>query len=187
VQVRRAALDPRDVTVRHRMPVLTVPRLLLDCARLPVVDHLIHEAEVGRVLDLAAVDDVLTRHAGRRGVAQLKAALLRRDPSKGRPKSALERKGRRFLKRRGFPPHERGVVFDLGGHRIERDCWFADQRVVLEWDGRSVHEAARALEKDKLDDSLLLAQGIVSVRATWARLEGDEDGLAATLWAIIRR
>src|SRR3954464_4662769 len=46
VQVRRAALDPRDVTVRHRMPVLTVPRLLLDCARLPVVDHLIHEAEV---------------------------------------------------------------------------------------------------------------------------------------------
>ena len=187
VRVRRATLDPQDVTTRHRMRVLTVPRLLLDCARLPIIDHLIHEAEVERILDLAAIDDVLTRHAGQRGVAQLRQALLRRDPSKGRTKSALERKGRRFLAKHGFPPHERGVVLDLDGYKIESDCWWEQHRLALEWDGRSVHETARALEKDKLDDSLLLAQGIVSVRATWARLERDEDGLAATLWAIIRR
>ena len=181
---REVQLDPRDVTVIERMRVLTVPRLLLDCAHLPVIDHLIHEAEVARKLDFAAIDDVLTRHAGRRGVAHLRAALARRDPSRGRTRSELERRGRRFLARHRFPPHERNVLFELGGHRIERDCWWPGQRVVLEWDGRSVHEAARALEKDKRDDSLMLAAGVATVRATWRRLE-DERDLASTLWAIL--
>jgi hypothetical protein len=186
VRVREATLDPHDITERHRMPVLTVPRLLLACAPLPIIDHLLHEAEVAGELDLAAIEDVLGRHRGHRGAGRLRAALQRRDPSRGRPKSALERAGRRFLARHGFPPHRRGAVLALpDGTKLERDCWWPEQRVVLEWDGRSTHETARAFEKDRRDDAALLALGIVTLRATWARLAHDELGLAHTLRRVL--
>lgn len=187
-RARAAILDPRDVTERGRIRVLTVPRLLLDCAATSVIDHLLHEAEVARCLDLAAVEDVLERHRGRRGAALLRAALDRRDPSRGRTRSQLERAGREFLVRHGFPPCERGVVFELPDRCIERDCHWPARRVVLEWDGRSVHDTARAYEKDRRDDALLLAHhGIVTVRATWRRLHEEGAELADTLWRVLGR
>jgi hypothetical protein len=187
VTVRQATIDPRDIRTRHGMRVLAIPRLLIDCAHLPELDLVIHEIEVARKLDLGAIDDALNRYPGRRGAKALRAALRQRDPGQGRTRSELERRGRRFLKRHGFPPYKRGTLFELpDGTVIERDVHWPQHRTVLELDGRGVHETARAYEDDRREDGLLLAHlGLHTVRATWAQLGADE--LADTLWRVLRR
>jgi hypothetical protein len=157
VRIRQATLRTGDITTRHRMPVLTIPRLILDCARHPWLDTLIHEAEVAGRLDLEAIEDVLERHRGHRGVRLLKAALDDRDRGTGRTRNELEHEAARFLARHGFPPQERNVLFELpSGEIIERDCFFRHASVVLELDGRGVHATARAFEEDRRKDAALL-------------------------------
>ena len=67
---RTRTLAPRDVTVHDGIPITSVARTLLDLADVAprrLVERAIHQAEILRVFDLRAVDDVLARANGRRG------------------------------------------------------------------------------------------------------------------------
>ena len=75
---RTRTLAPRDVTVHDGIPITSVARTLLDLADVApcrLVERAIHQAEILRVFDLRAVDDVLARANGRRGAAVLRAVL----------------------------------------------------------------------------------------------------------------
>jgi predicted transcriptional regulator of viral defense system len=65
--VRR--LDPRDVTVRDGIPITTVPRTLVDlCSVVPprMVERALEQAYVLRLIEPGAIEDALSRAAGRK-------------------------------------------------------------------------------------------------------------------------
>lgn len=86
-------LMPADVTVVDGIPCTSLARTLLDLAE--VVDRrglerAIDRAEVLRLLDMLAVNDVLVRANGRRGVALLRTVLGEHDPGSTITDSELE-------------------------------------------------------------------------------------------------
>ena len=169
---------------------MTVGRLLR-LRGLAILDDLLHEAEVRRLLDTERIEDVLARHRGHRGAARLRRALARRDPGRGRTRSELERKGRRFPHAARVPALRarravRAPGRDGGSSATAtgppRDWWSNGTAAA------GVHETVRAFENGRRDDGLLLAHhGIVTVRATWRRLEREEAELADTLWRVLGR
>jgi predicted transcriptional regulator of viral defense system len=75
---RSTTLEPKDITTVGGIPCTTLARTLLDLAE--VVDRrgvkrAIDQAEVLRIFDLRAIDDILSRTAGRRGAAALSRVL----------------------------------------------------------------------------------------------------------------
>ena len=80
-----ATLRTEDVTTRHGIPCTTVARTLLDLADVVPrrqVERALEQAEVLRVFDLAAIEDVLGHANGRRGAGVLRELLtdLRDEP-----------------------------------------------------------------------------------------------------------
>ncbi len=131
-----------------------------------------------RVLDLAAVEAALQRHARRPGVANLKQAIRDYRPHRDR-KSDLERAFDRLLAGTDIPEPQRNVI--VGGWEI--DFYWPHARLAVELDGRPYHIAVRDTEKDKLKDAKLLCMKINTMRITELRFRLDPEGILADLRA----
>jgi hypothetical protein len=93
---RSRCLSDADRCVVRGIPCTSVPRTLLDVAASvprPVLERACDQAQVLRLLDWTAVDELFVRAGGCRGVRSLRVAL-QIDPVDGVPRSELER---RFL------------------------------------------------------------------------------------------
>ncbi len=89
---RTRTLEPHDVTEVERIPVTSVARTLLDLADVGPqrqVERALQQADVLRVFDLAALDDVLSRGTGRRTTV-LRAALAQQRRRPAVTRSELE-------------------------------------------------------------------------------------------------
>jgi very-short-patch-repair endonuclease len=174
--------DPGDLATRNGLRVSSVPRMLVEQAQresLAELDRLITEAVRKRVLDLAATEAALERHARRPGVASLKHALRDYRPRRDR-KSDLERAFDRLLAGTDIPPPQRNVIIE--GWEI--DCYWPEARLAVELDGRPYHTAVRDSERDKLKDAKLLRNGIRTMRVTDLRFTVDADGILADLRSL---
>jgi Transcriptional regulator, AbiEi antitoxin/Protein of unknown function (DUF559) len=175
-------LAPGEVTTICRIPVTTLARSLFDIAA-EVSDEgfegALREAEYLHRFRLESLEELLKRHPGRRGVTTIKTCLRRlgRRP-RGRTRSRLEVRFAALLARTDLPRPELNVLLDLDGFKVEADCLWRDQRVVVELDGGKAHRTRVAFEADRERDRRLQAAGWRVIRLTWRQLDDPTPVLA---------
>lgn len=182
-------LDPRDVTVLDGVPITTIARTIVDLA--DVIDgnrlaRAVHEAEVLRVLDVAAVHRALQRAPGRQGRREL-LAVLAAHTAQPSTKSELEDRFRKLCRDHDLPVPTTNTYIDLSTTTpAEIDALFADAKVIVELDGAAVHHTRRAFERDRARDAALAARGYVVMRFTWRRLADEPAAAMADLRQALR-
>ncbi|HWE08630.1 MAG TPA: hypothetical protein VG325_04715 [Solirubrobacteraceae bacterium] len=173
-----------EIRTRGLLRFSSVPRMLIELAaseRVPELERLITQAVRRRLLDPDAVERALQRHARRPGVGALKQALGRYRPQPDR-KSELERAFDAWLPQHPeIPEPLRNVHID----GWEVDCWWPEQKVVLELDGRPYHVAVTDMERDRIKDTKLQRNGIKPMRVTDARWEHDRRGVHDDLMSLL--
>ena len=164
--MRKATLEPSDITTVQRIRTTTASRTILDCAAiLPAEeDHRLEEMCAQAVPKLASPADLaaqIERNPGKPGIPRLAALLDRHAPK--RPKRELERKLLRLVRSSDLPEPEVNV-FLLGR---ERDLVWREQRVVVEADSYAFHSDARTWARDICKTNDLQLAGFVVLRFTW--------------------
>ena len=180
-----ALLPPDEITTVRGIPVTTVPRTILDLAAVRPredVERALHESEVRRLTDRLSLPDLLERYPRRHGTRVVRAILAER---RSVPKNALEAAFAAFLRRYRLPLPETNVWLTVGKHRYEIDCLWRAQRVIVELDGRAVHDTARAFETDRAKDRRLAVAEWLPLRVTWNHLHKGEAQLAGDLRALL--
>lgn len=186
LEVHRTAKPPHPKEIRAigHLRYSSVPRMLVELASRETpeeLDRLITEAAHRHKLNLDAIEDALARHARRPGLGRLKDAVRAYRPRPKR-KSNLERAFDTWLMDHPeIPEPQRNVYID----NWEIDCWWPDQRVALELDGRDYHIAVAEMERDRLKDTKLQIKGIKPMRVTGDRWDGDRTGVHSDLMALL--
>jgi very-short-patch-repair endonuclease len=174
-----------DRTTRNGLPVSSVPQMLIELAPHESpreLDRLITAAVRKNIFKLDQMQTALARHAGRAGIAKLKRALKAYLPKPDR-KSDLERAFDRLLALHAeVPEPQRNVYID--GWEI--DCYWPEQRLAVELDGRPYHVAVADIERDRLKDAKLLLKRIRTLRITDTRFELDPDDVFNDVRAALR-
>lgn len=181
VTVHCSAVPADEATKHDGIPVTTLPRTLLDLASVvspTQLERALNEAEVRRLTDPLSLADLVERHPHRPGIRAARALL-------GEPqsitRSELEARFRRFARAIGLPAPALNVPLE----GIECDCVWTGQRLVVELDGRGVHDTAVAFERDRARDRMLNAAGWRVVRITWRQLREEPERLAGDLKKLI--
>ncbi len=170
-------LPPPDRTRNAGIPVTTVARTLLDLAEAATERTLrraVSEAYVRRRVDEDGLRRQCAHAHGRHGGRRL-AALL--GPSLARTRSELEDRVLALLLDHGFQRPE--VNAEIEG--LEVDFLYADQRLVIEADGRRYHGHRLARESDAARRATLEAAGYRVVRVDWAQATQRPDETADRL------
>jgi hypothetical protein len=184
---RSPTLTPADVTTVDVIPVTTVPRTLLDLAEVidrQGLERAVSEADVLRIFDLRAMDEVLSRADGRRGSAALRAVLARyRGPTL--TDRELEALFLALCRRAGLPEPEVNVWITLeDGVAYKADFLWRAERLIVETDGWGSHGTRRAFEEDRRRDRRLKLAGWDVIRFTWRDIERNGDEVTETLAAF---
>lgn len=177
-----------EITCRDAIPVTTVPRTLLDLAT--ILDHrgverAINETEVQRHTDRLSLPALLARYPRRRGTAAIRAVLSAGRIGTSVTRSELEERFLRFLADWGLPRPEVNASIAVRGGFVEADCVWRNSRLIVELDGRAVHDTAAAFERDRARDRALGAAGWRIVRITWRQLTEQARELAEDLGAML--
>jgi predicted transcriptional regulator of viral defense system len=184
---RSTTLEPRDSTKVDGIPCTTLARTLLDLAE--VVDRrgvkkAVDQAEVLRIFDLRATDDVLSRAAGRRGAAVLRQVLAEYDG----PTLTDEELEERFFvlcQDASVPKPEVNVWITLeDGVAYKADFLWREERLIVETDGWGSHGTRDAFESDRRRDRRLKLARWDVIRFTWRDVEREPDEVTATLAAL---
>ncbi len=184
-----ATLTARDVTTIDGIPCTTLARTLLDIAGEVTrreLERAVDRAEVLRLLDVAAIDDVLARADGRRGAAVLRSVLAEHRAGSTLTRNELEERFLAVCRAAAVAPD--GVnhwIADPDGGGFEADFLWRDARLVAEVDGRDVHATRRAFEHDRRRDQRLMRLGWRVVRFTWRQVTAEPEHVAATVRALV--
>ena len=182
-------LQPQDCGGIDGIPCTSPARTLLDLAAiLPrrEVERACDEAEVQRLFDLRALEDVLERSRGCRGTANLRAVLrehaigttLTRPGLEDRTLAALDRAGIRR-------PHVNVEVVCHDAVAREVDFLWRRERLVLETDGGQFHSTPRQIERDRRKEAALVRAGYRVLRATWRQVEREPADVASMVRAAL--
>ena len=186
-----ATLRARDITTRHGIPCTTVARTLLDLADVVPrrhVERALEQAEVLRVFDLAAIEDVLARANGRRGAGVLRELLtdLRDEP--GLTANDLEDRYLALCRAAGLPrPAANQWLKVDDGPPIKADFVWIRQRLIVETDGWGSHGTRHGFESDRRRDQRARLAGWEPVRFTRRQVLTDPDWVIATTAALLAR
>jgi hypothetical protein len=178
-RVRR--LEAADVTVRDAIPVTTVARTLVDLTDVVGRERLarmMQQADYLGLLDLPALDAAIARASGRKRLSSLRAAVEIHRPGTV-VRSELEHRFLLLCRDSGIPAPETNVRITVGGRRVELDCLWRDQGVVVELDGAAAHATRRAFEGDRERDATLTTAGFTPMRFTWRRIQADPAAIAS--------
>lgn len=177
--------DPADISIRNGLRVSSVPRLLIELApreRSSEMQRLITQAVRKRILDFDAFELAVQRHAGRPGVGMLKDEMRAYRPKPER-KSGFEIAFDDWLALHAEIPEPLRNI-QIGPWEI--DCYWPQERLAVELDGRAYHIAARDFEKDRLKDTDLQRRRIRPIRITELRFEHDRAGILDDLRAFMQ-
>lgn len=176
-----------DLTVVSGIPATTVARTLLDLASVVGPDALrraCREAEVQRLFDLRAVNDLLNRSRGRRGVRVLRNVV----EGMGEPSHTRSELEERFLGlclQAGLPRPSVNSTVEVAGEILEVDFAWPSHHLVVEADGRLFHDTASAFERDRRRDQLLARAGWRVIRCTWRQATREPGDLVATIRSLL--
>jgi very-short-patch-repair endonuclease len=188
IRHRSQALRPVDVATRHRVPVTTPARTLLDLGA--VAAHLVPSALerclYKRLTTTAGLWRLLSELAkpGRRGVRPLRQFLEQRALGDARPESLLESmfagiavsSGLRFKYQ--LPVH-------LDGHRYVLDFAIPQLHLACEVDGLEAHGTRDAFDNDLERQNRLVRHGWMVLRYTYTALRQDRRAVRAELVSVV--
>ena len=167
---------PRDLVDLHVHEVQGVPvsnplRTLLDLGAVDrwAVDRALQTFVIKGLVTPASVDNALMRHSerGRHGLVALRTALHRLVLTERPPDSVLEEAMGRLARRFGLPPLE----FHSRVCGYEVDFLVSGTRLYIECEGWTYHGLDKEqFEFDRDRAALLLANGYVGLRFTWAQI-----------------
>jgi very-short-patch-repair endonuclease len=171
VQVREAALPERDVRVLRAsgLAVLRPARAVVDLMRRLELLEAVVVADAtlrDRLCTQAEIEEELLAHVGLRGVVQARRVLELADP---RAESPPESRLRVLLGEAGVetvPQYQ--VRTRAGVFRV--DLAIPALRLVIEYDGRDVHDRADVFTHDRRRQNALVAEGWVVLRFSAADL-----------------
>jgi very-short-patch-repair endonuclease len=151
---RASGLLPRDMRVRHGLPVTSPARTLLDRAANVTGRELERELDealiVLGIVRRQELEDVVARNNGHPGVGALQE-LLKRRTRETIPQSEAERLFLSLVRQAGLPEPE--TQASLAGYRV--DFLWRQQRVVFEIDGYRFHTSRSAFDRDRRKDLAL--------------------------------
>lgn len=176
---RPRRLHPDDRAEVDGIPVTSVARMLLDFAEvasLRQLDRLVEQTELRGLFDLRAIDTLLERSCGRRGVPHLQRAIAGARPFVPFTRSELERAFADLCRGSGREP---AMNVWVAGH--EADALFAAERLVVEIDGVAVHGTRQAKRRDPMRDAALQIAGYRILRVSEEWLRSDPAGVARTV------
>ena len=176
------ALHQEDRATFEQIPVTAIPRTLLDFA---AVDPRFLGAAIERayrrdLLDLDAIDRLLVRSRGFRGVARLRNAMeIYRVTAFTR--SRLERRFLAVVRRAGLPQPSMNLF--VSG--FELDAYWPVERFAVELDTYDHHGDPVAFEADRLRQEDLKLAGIEMVRLTGARMDREPEAVVVRLRRLL--
>jgi hypothetical protein len=177
-----ATLNAEDKAVVEGLAVTAVSRTLLDLAatdpRQP--GPALARAKRLGLLDLIALDELLARRRGYRGVRRLHRALDDfRDPAFTR--SGVERRFLKLVKRAGLPRPSTNLF--VAGHEL--DAYWPELRFAVELDTYEFHGDAESFERDRKRQEDLKLAGIEMVRITGRRIDAEPGAVIHRLRLLL--
>jgi hypothetical protein len=185
---RAGSLRRAEIASVRGIPCTTVARTLLDLAEVVdrrALERAVNEAEVLRLFDLGALEDVLIRAVGRRGAPILRAVLAGYDAEYALTRNELERRFLALCDSAGVLRPSVNAWVALDGGSIEVDFLWRNYKLIVETDGRQAHGTRRAFEHDRRRDQRLLCAGWRVVRFTWRQVTHEPRQVAHTLRVLL--
>jgi very-short-patch-repair endonuclease len=180
-----STLSSTEYGVLAGIPATSWPRTMLDVAAtcLPwTLNDAIERAERKEFLDLGAIDRLLRRRRGDRGVARLRLATeIYRDPVVSRARS--ERLFLAMVKKADLP---RPAINTWVGN-FEIDAYWEAERFAVEVDGWDAHRTRRAFEDDHLRWEEMKLAGIEVVPISARRIERHPAEVGRRLRTLLER
>jgi very-short-patch-repair endonuclease len=141
-----------------------------------LLERVIAEAEVRRLVRRRDLLDQLERNPGRRGTRVLRG-VLDLDGGPAFTRSNAERRLLRLLRAAELPiPRVNSRV-----GRYEVDFVWSEQRLVVEFDSFRVHSPRAKFERDRQRDAELAAAGYTVIRVTWRQLVDSPEAVVARI------
>jgi very-short-patch-repair endonuclease len=181
---RRPRLREEEVFARHRIPVTSLVRTMIDISRRlepPELERAVNEADRLDLIDPESLLDALGAHRGQRGVRTLEALLSRHVFRL--TDSELERRFLRLVERAGLPLPVTGVR--LNGFRV--DFYWPNLGLVVETDGLRYHRTPAQQARDQLRDQAHVTAGLTALRFTHAQVCYETRYVIATMRAVATR
>ena len=186
IHLHWANLPADETTTRHGIPTTTVPRTLLDLSAVVQRDELrsaMRQAEQLQLTDRLWLGDLIERYPRKPGIPTLRAVVYEAERGMNVVRSELEERFQAFLLNAGLPVPQTNVLIE----GVEVDCAWPKERVIVELDGRRVHDVVDAFELDRARDRRLEAEGWRVVRITWRQLHDTPAAVEADLRKLIAR
>jgi very-short-patch-repair endonuclease len=177
-------LPAEELTTCEGILCTSVARTLIDLAGVLNERQLrraLEQALVLRIFDRRALDAALARAGGRGGTGMLRSLLTDLVDEPPLLRSELERRvWDLIVDNRLKRPVANGFV-----EGYEVDFHWADERLIIEVDGRAAHDHALAFTADRRRDFDLARAGWEVVRLTWHQVVVDPEPLVAWLrWRL---
>lgn len=189
VRFHHASLPDDEVSRVRGMAVTTPPRTLLDLAGVVSrheLERAFREAAYLRLTDPRSVADLVARRPDGRGRAATRAILADRRIGATVTRSELEERFLSLVDTFDLPrPHVNALLDLPGAQRIEVDCLWRHQSLVVELDGHASHATSRGFERDRARDRALQAIGWRVIRITWRQLHEDSGAVVRDLRALL--
>ena len=177
-------LPPAETTTRIRIPCTTVERVLIDLAatRSPELERALEQAFVKKLIGRTRMQEALDRAHGRTGTGVLKRLLAGLLPQLPFTRSELERRFLKMAATANLPMPS--VNRHREAHRV--DFHWPAHNLVVETDGRGIHDNPYAFEENRRRDlDLELADWHV-IRLTWRQIAEQPERVLALLRKRIR-
>jgi very-short-patch-repair endonuclease len=184
IQIHFANLPADEVTVHHGIPTTTVPRTLLDLSAVVQRHELrsaVRQAEQLRLTDRLGLGAMIERYPRKPGIPILKAVFEEAQRGLNIVRSEFEERFQSFLLNAGLSNPLTNVRIE----GMEVDCAWQKERLIVELDGRAVHDTQHAFEEDRARDRKLGAAGWRVVRVTWRQLTESPAELEADLRRLL--
>jgi very-short-patch-repair endonuclease len=182
---RTRHLAPQDVRIRHRLPVTSPARTLLDIAEIVTereLERALDEALTTRIVRRSQIAEVLGRAHGRKGAPILRA-LIDRAHGPTVTRSEAEERFLALVRRAGLPTPD--VNARIQGYEV--DFLWRAHRVVVEVDGYRYHSSRSAFERDSAKGATLAAAGLTLLRVTWRQMENASHAVVARVAGALAR
>jgi uncharacterized protein YjiS (DUF1127 family) len=178
-----------EIEVRGRVPATNPSRTIVDNAGIlsrRTMSAVIEEAAVLHLLDIPRIDAILDGppRRGARSLLRLLEPWRRYSPGV-HLRSRMEARLLPLLTRSGLPIPECNVTLRLGGERFEVDFLWRWAKLVVETDGRNVHDNPVAGARDSKRNRVISRSGYRIHRLGWEELRDRPDAVMAELQALL--
>lgn len=169
------------------IPCTSPSRTIIDIAaegRRWLTERAIGEAEGLGILDVDEIERLLARYPRWPGSVAVRKLLGTYEPVPGFTRSGFERRMVRLCKRAGIELPETNVFLQVEGGRLEVDCVWRRERLIIECDSHRWHDNPVTANRDALKDQLLTDAGWRVHRLRWLQIVRAPARAARTIDAL---